>query len=289
MIEYFLFVHYNFVIISVLILEFFLTRILKRKNQRNVSIQKKYQKILSLFIFIINFIIIYFLFDFSILTIIIQSTIIYIIYKYLTSKLSLIGITGQIASGKSTVTEYLKKKYNATIINIDEINREVLSRKEVLDQIEKVFGNSVMKYENNLRTLDKQTIKKLIFEDPKKRKQLEMITHPRVFMSFANIVFQEKFIKNNKYVFVENAILLRFKIFVTLCQAIICICVKDENILIDRIIKRDKCSEETAKNILQNQMTLKQFEEGADYVIYNEKDYENMENEIDKILKEIHG
>ena len=289
MIEYFLFVHYNFVIISVLILEFFLTRILKRKNQRNVSIQKKYKKILSLFIFIINFIIIYFLFDFSIITIIIQSTIIYIIYKYLTSKLSLIGITGQIASGKSTVTEYLKKKYNATIINIDEINREVLSRKEVLDQIEKVFGNSVMKYENNLRTLDKQTIKKLIFEDPKKRKQLEMITHPRVFMSFANIVFQEKFIKNNKYVFVENAILLRFKIFVTLCQAIICICVKDENILIDRIIKRDNCSEETAKNILQNQMTLKQFEEGADYVIYNEKDYENMENEIDKILKEIHG
>ena len=289
MIEYFLFVHYNFVIISVLILEFFLTRIFKRKNQRNVSIQKKYQKILSLFIFIINFIIIYFLFDFSIITIIIQSTIIYIIYKYLTSKLSLIGITGQIASGKSTVTEYLKKKYNATIINIDEINREVLSRKEVLDQIEKVFGNSVMKYENNLRTLDKQTIKKLIFEDPKKRKQLEMITHPRVFMSFANIVFQEKFIKNNKYVFVENAILLRFKIFVTLCQAIICICVKDENILIDRIIKRDNCSEETAKNILQNQMTLKQFEEGSDYVIYNEKDYENMENEIDKILNEIHG
>jgi deoxyadenosine/deoxycytidine kinase len=109
MIEYFLFVHYNFVIISVLILEFFLTRIFKRKNQRNFSIQKKYQKILSLFIFIINFLIIYFLFDFSILTIIIQSAIIYIIYKYLTSKLSLIGITGQIASGKSTVTEYLKK------------------------------------------------------------------------------------------------------------------------------------------------------------------------------------
>ena len=36
-------------------------------------------------------------------------------------------------------------------------------------------------------------------------------------------------------------------------------------------------------------MTLKQFEEGSDYIIYNEKDYENMENEIDKILKEIHG
>ena len=287
MIEYFLFVHYNFVIISVLILSFFLTRMFKRKNQRNFSIQKKYQKILSLFIFIINFVIIYFLFDFSILTIIIQSTIIYIIYKYLTSKLSLIGITGQIASGKSTVTEYLKKKYNATIINIDEINREVLSRKEVLDQIEKVFGNSVMKYENNLRTLDKQTIKKLIFEEPKKRKQLEMITHPRVFMSFANIVFQEKFIKNNKYVFIENAILLRFKIFVILCKVILCICVKDENILIDRIIKRDNCTEETAKNILKNQMTLKQFEEGSDYVLYNDKDYENIQNEIDNIINEI--
>ena len=52
-----------------------------------------------------------------------------------------------------------------SFINIDDINREVLSRKEVLDQIEKVFGNSVMKYENNLRTLDKQTIKKLIFEE----------------------------------------------------------------------------------------------------------------------------
>ena len=227
MIQYFLFFHYSFAIISSLFFQLFIIRIFKRNNKGNKSKNKFYSKIITIIIFIINFIIIYFIFNFSVKTIIIQSLIIYVIYNFLSSKFSLYGITGQIASGKSTVTEYLKKKYNARIINIDDINREVLSRNEVINEIEKVFGNSVIKIENNRKILDKQLIKSLIFEDPKKKKQLEMITHPRVFMSFAKIVIDEKFIKNNKYVFVENAILLRFKIFVTLCQAIICICVKN--------------------------------------------------------------
>ena len=287
MIQYFLFFHYSFVIIALLFFQLFLTRIIKRNNKRNKSKNKFYSKIITTIIFIINIIIIYFIFNFSFKIIIIQSIIIYIIYTFLSNKFSLYGITGQIASGKSTVTEYLKKKYNARIINIDDINREILSKIEVINEIEKTFGNSVIKIENNRKILDKQLIKSLIFEDKNKRKKLEMITHPRVFLSFAKIVFEEKFIKNNKYVFIENAILLRFKIFVILCKIILCICVKDENILIDRIIKRDNCTEETAKNILKNQMTLKQFEEGSDYVLYNDKDYENIQNEIDNIINEI--
>ena len=287
MIEYFFFIHYNFALISLLFFQLFILRIFKRNNKGNKSKNKFYSKIITIIIFIINFIIIYFLFNFRIKTIIIQSLIIFVIYNFLSNKFSLYGITGQIASGKSTVTEYLKRKYNARIINIDDINREVLSRNEVINEIEKVFGNSVIKIENNRKILDKQLIKSLIFEDPKKKKKLEMITHPKVFMSFAKIVIDEKFIKNNKYVFIENAILLRFKIFVILCKIILCICVKDENILIDRIIKRDNCTEETARNILKNQMTLKQFEEGSDYVLYNDKDYKNIENEIDNIINEI--
>ena len=49
----------------------------------------------------------------------------------------------------------------------------------------------------------------------------------------------------------------------------------------------EKPTEETARNILKNQMTLKQFEEGSDYVLYNDKDYENIQNEIDNIINEI--
>ena len=195
MIQYFLFFHYSFAIISSLFFQLFIIRIFKRNNKGNKSLNKLFSKIISIIIFMINIIIIYFIFNFSIKTIIIQSLIIYVIYNFLSNKFSLYGITGQIASGKSTVTEYLKKKYNARIINIDDINREVLSRNEVINEIEKVFGNSVIKIENNRKILDKQLIKALILEKKKKKKKLEMITHPNVFMSFTKLLSMKNLLK----------------------------------------------------------------------------------------------
>lgn len=121
---------------------------------------------------------------------------------------------------------------------------------------------------------------------------MESITHPKIMMLFLKTLFVERFFNMKKLVFIENAILLRFNLFKMIIRGVISICVSDENILIKRIIKRDnkndsKVTEETARNILKNQMTLRDFKTKSDVVIYNDEDYQNLELKIDNVMKDI--
>lgn len=203
---------------------------------------------------------------------------------------SIIGITGQICSGKTTVTNYLKRKYRATIINIDELNREVLLQEDVLSEIEKAFGSEVfwVNPETKRKELDKPKIREIIFKDPKKKQRLEMITHSRVFMKFFQTMIAEKLIKRNKYVFIENALLLRFFVFRLLCKSIICICVRDQTKLIERIINRDKCDETVAKNMLKNQMPLGEFQDKSNILLYNDDNNMNeFTHQIDGVINNL--
>jgi dephospho-CoA kinase len=111
-------------------------------------------------------------------------------------------------------------------------------------------------------------------------------------MLFFKTLFVERFVKMKKFVFVENAILLRFNLFKMIIKGVISICVGDENVLIQRMMKRDnrdnsKVTEETAKNILKNQMSLNEFKIKSDVIIYNDENYQNLELKIDDLMREI--
>ena len=124
------------------------------------------------------------------------------------------------------------------------------------------------------------------------RRKLEKITHPKVMMLFFKTLFVERFLNLKKFVFVENAILLRFNMFRMIIKGTIAICVENENVLIQRIIKRDNSNghmidEDTARNILKNQMSLNEFRYKSDIVIYNNDNYQSLELKIDEIMKNI--
>ena len=124
------------------------------------------------------------------------------------------------------------------------------------------------------------------------RRKLEKITHPKVMMLFFKTLFVERFLNLKKFVFVENAILLRFNMFKMIIKGTIAICVEDENILIKRIMKRDNSNrqvtnEETARNILKNQMSLNEFKYKSDIVIYNNDNYQSLELKIDEVMKNL--
>ena len=202
------------------------------------------------------------------------------------------GITGQICSGKTSACEYLKRKYRATIISLDDLNRQILRQDSTIRQIKKTFGNEAITTEDGIEVVNKSALRKIIFNDKSKRRQLENITHPKVFMLFFKTLFLERFVNMKKYVFIENAILFRFKLFKMIVKGVISICVNDENILIQRIMKRDnnrnsKVTEETAKNILKNQMPLREFKMKSDIIIYNDEDYQNLELKIDNVMRDI--
>ena len=124
------------------------------------------------------------------------------------------------------------------------------------------------------------------------KKKLENITHPKIMMQFFKILFVERFLNLKKYVFIENAILLRFNMFKMIIKGTISICVENENVLIERILKRDNrgdnvTTEETAKNILKNQMSLNEFKYKSDVIIYNDDNYQSLELKIDNVMNNI--
>jgi len=202
------------------------------------------------------------------------------------------GITGQICSGKTSACEYLKKRYRAAIVSLDEINHRILERRDIIRQIKKEFGNEVIINNNGIESINRSALKKIIFDNRQMRKKLENITHPKIMLQFLKILFIERFLNLKKFVFIENAILLRFNMFKMLLKGTISICVENEDVLIQRIIKRDNrgdivTSEETARNILKNQMSLYEFKNKSDVIIYNDDNYQSLELKIDDIMNNI--
>lgn len=89
----------------------------------------------------------------------------------------LVGLTGGIAAGKSTVAE-VWQSLGADVIDADELAREVVQTgSEGLSRIVDAFGSGVLKIDG---TLDRAKLAELVFPDPTKRKQLESITHPLI-------------------------------------------------------------------------------------------------------------
>jgi dephospho-CoA kinase len=202
------------------------------------------------------------------------------------------GITGQICSGKTSACDYLKRKYGATIISLDDLNREILRKDSVIKKIKKIFGEGIIKKEYGIEVVNRSELKKIIFNDKAQRKKLENITHPKVIMLFIKTLCVERFLNMKKYIFIENAILLRFNLFKMIIKGVISICVSDENILVKRMMKRDNnsnssISEETARNILKNQMPLHEYKLKSDVVIYNDENYQNLELKIDELMRDI--
>ena len=289
------FLYYTVTTTTIIILLTFFFRLNRRPSAHFYIINKSYSKPLLTFYSILNIFIFYYFCStiISFLFFYLFNEIITIIFScFILSGFHVYGITGQICSGKTSACDYLKRKYGATIISLDDLNREILRKDSVIKKIKKIFGEGVIKKEYGIEVVNRSELKKIIFNDKAQRKKLENITHPKVIMLFFKTLCVERFLNMKKYIFIENAILLRFNLFKMIIKGVLSICVSDENILIKRMMKRDnrndnKITEETAKNILRNQMTLSEFKSKSDIIIYNDDNYQNLELQIDNIMREI--
>jgi len=88
----------------------------------------------------------------------------------------IIGLTGGIASGKSTVSKYLAEK-GFKVYDADKIAKDISEKKLVQEEIIATFGDKIL--EEN-RNIDRKKLKEIVFEDKEKLKQLNAIIHPKV-------------------------------------------------------------------------------------------------------------
>lgn len=190
----------------------------------------------------------------------------------------IIGLTGSIASGKSTVSSMLKEK-GFPIVDADIVAREVVEKGEpTLSKIVEVFGEELLVPDG---TLNRGKLGEIIFNDPAKRKQLNDIMHPaiRTEMLRQKVEWQNK---GAEKIVMDIPLLFesRLQHFV---EKILVVSVTDE-IQLKRLMERNHLTKEEAMARIQSQLPISEKEKGADAVIYNNGTLDETKKQLDNIL-----
>ncbi|EPY49847.1 dephospho-CoA kinase [Schizosaccharomyces cryophilus OY26] len=188
----------------------------------------------------------------------------------------IIGLTGSIATGKTTVSKQFHEKYHVPVIDAD-----ILARKAVepgtkcLRQIRKEFGQQVILPDG---TLNRPELGKIIFETPSKRKLLNSIVHPAVRKAMLKDILYY-YITGHGMVILDIPLLFEAKMH-TICWKTICVASTTE-IQKQRLLKRNpEYSSEDADRRIQSQTPIQDKETLADFVIDNNSDFNSLSQNI---------
>ena len=195
--------------------------------------------------------------------------------------MKLVGLTGGIASGKSTVAKILQS-LGAAIVNADDLAREVAEPgHEAWKEIVASFGADILQSD---QTLDRQKLRTLIFNQPEARKRLESIIHPRV-RALAEERIRQYAAAGYPVVIYEVPLLFEGNLQEWLRPVILVAC--DVKTQTARLQKRDHLTVADAEKHIAAQMSLKDKRRLADYVIENSGSLEDLERQTRQILEEL--
>ena len=195
--------------------------------------------------------------------------------------MKLVGLTGGIASGKSTVAAILRR-LGAAIINADELSREVVQpEQEAWNEIIKTFGPDILQED---KTLDRRKLRKIIFDNPEARRKLEVIIHPRV-RALAERRISELAAAGSSVIVYEVPLLFEAQIHLWLRPVILVAC--DLETQKKRLLERDHLTELEAQQHLDAQMSLEEKRKLADYLIENDGTLEKLEQDVRAVLQKI--
>lgn len=192
-----------------------------------------------------------------------------------------VGITGSIASGKSTVARRLKDR-GIPVIDLDKVGHEVLrKRHEAFEPVVEAFGEGILGEEGEI---DRKKLGALVFADPAARERLNQIMHPRIRAEEARRIDAmaeagETAVATEAALLIETGQKKRFDLFVVVGCA--------PEIQTARLIKRDGCTAEEAKQRIESQLSFERKKTEADWVIDTSGEKEITLTETDRLAEEI--
>ena len=189
----------------------------------------------------------------------------------------IIGLTGGIASGKSTVSKYLAEK-GFKVYDADKIAKDISEKKLVQEEIILTFGDKILDENGNV---DRKKLKEIVFEDKEKLKQLNAIIHPKVIDFYKEL--KEK--NTDEIIFFDVPLLFESGID-KFCDKILVV-ISDYEIQLNRIVKRDKIDRELASKIIKSQISNEERIKKADVVIENNSSLEDLFEKIERFCEEI--
>lgn len=189
----------------------------------------------------------------------------------------IVGLTGGIGSGKSTVARFIEEKgspvYNSDywakeIVNVDEVSK--------LKIINLLGENAYLDGKYNRKFVSKK-----VFSDENLLKSLNAIIHPAVKNHFENWVL----VQNSEIIFKETALLFELNLNEQCWKSILV--TADDAIRMKRVMERDGKTYREVEAVMEKQMPEKEKIKLADLVIYNNSGLENLKIQTEKVLMEI--
>lgn len=195
--------------------------------------------------------------------------------------MKLIGLTGGIGAGKSTVSDYLKQK-GYPVLDADLVAREIVEPgTETLSELSRTFGEEIL---NPDGSLDRGALAKIAFSDPENKKILDQIMHGKVIEI---LLSRAKAITEEPVVFIDVPLLFetgmdRYMDQVWLVDA-------DEDVRIQRVMERDGSSMEDVRKRILYQSGRDEKIKRSDVVLNNCCDRDILYEQIDERLSELWG
>ncbi len=187
----------------------------------------------------------------------------------------IVGLTGGIGSGKTTVANFFAAYKNVAIYVTDVEAKKLMNASKIIKQkITATFGKDA--YIDDA-TLNRKYIADIVFKNKQKLSELNAIVHPEVKNHF------QEFIKQNiekDYIIYENAILFESKSHLK-CDVIITV-YADLETKINRVISRDSCSRQEVLNRMKNQWNDEKKMHQSNYIIFNNS-LDETQNQVHKI------
>ncbi len=187
--------------------------------------------------------------------------------------MKVIGITGSIACGKSTVTDYLLK-LGYQVVDSDKISREALTKDlDCIFQVEQLFDC----VEN--RKVDRKKLGRIIFHDEKAKKQLEGIIHPYVIKKLKQAIQSCQ----DSVIFLDIPLLYESHLEY-LCDEIMVVYLNEEKQL-ERLMKRDHIDQDYARVIMNNQISIEEKKKRAQIIIDNNGTIDQLYDQLNQFVK----
>ena len=190
-----------------------------------------------------------------------------------------LGLTGGIATGKSTVSEILSDR--AAIVDADRLAREIVEPgQEAWREIVELFGRGALREDD---TLDRGYIRGIVFREPDKRKRLESITHPRIRALARKRIVERS--RDAEFVIYDAPLLFEAKIHHWLRPVMLVACAPD--VQAARLRARDGLGDADIERHLKAQMPLSEKRRLADFVVENDGTLADLESHVAKVWEAV--
>lgn len=196
-----------------------------------------------------------------------------------------IGLTGGIGTGKTTVSKKLRER-GYPVIDLDNISREVIKYPKVINKLVQNFGKEILLDEDaaiSEREISRKKLGKIVFKDEKKVNILNSIMHPLILKKMREEVKEAE--KKYAVVFVEVQLLFEINLEQEFDMTVLVYA--DRKTQLKRVSERDGRDEEEVLNILGSQMDIEIKRKKSSYIIENNLDLENLDREIDKFIEKL--